>query len=136
MTEISSVNATPQTKCVCETCTDTPKCVPAKIPDLPNDSVDLSCNKKIPDIGFFRIALNRLTPEQIAMVNESGKLPGNAKFVRNPMTGEYQINNNILGWTQGTRTLPAGYEVRRNVLGFTTVLPKDTEGLFIKSKED
>lgn len=107
-------------------------CFP-KTPEMQKDSVELSNDAKIPEIGCFRLAFNRLTPEQIAMVNESGKLPPNAKFVRNP-DGQYSICNNIFGLRVGTRTLPAGYELRRDALGFTRVLPVDSEGLLIQSK--
>jgi hypothetical protein len=68
-------------------------------------------------------------------VNKSGKLPENAKFVPGNNGTSYFLRPNWFGVTLGTRTIPAGFELKKNWLGFTLVLPKDTEGLFIKPKK-
>ena len=87
-----------------------------------------------PQIGFFRLAFKRLTQEQIDAINGGAQLPSNAKFHANIEGQKYTIGNKILGITQGTRTLPAGFEVRKSWLGFTAVVPKDTEGWFLRKK--
>lgn len=88
-----------------------------------------------PKIGFFRLVFNRLTKEQIDAVNKAGKLPGNAKFYPGKINGRYSIGNKILGIKQGTRTLPAGCELRKSWLGFTKIVNKDTEGWFLRKKQ-
>lgn len=84
-----------------------------------------------PKISFARLMFSRLTDEQIKAVNESKKLPENAKFVQNGFGG-YTIQNNIANITPGTRDLPVGYELKKNFLGFTIVVPVGTESVLIK----
>ena len=93
-----------------------------------------------PEIGFWRIAFNRLKPAEIEKVNKEKILPDSAKFsydCRNTgstsTTCDWRIVNNLLG-VQGTRQLPAGHELRQDCLGFTRVLPEGTEGFCIKPK--
>ena len=99
------------------------------------DTVDLKGKPekaKAPKIGFFRLATGFITKKQIAQINESGKLPDNAKFVQNGWGG-YTIQNDIFGITPGTKTLPAGFEVKRGgIFGQAIVVPKGTEGLLIR----
>ena len=75
-----------------------------------------------------------LTCEQIKQVNESGMLPKNAKFYSNGMGG-YTLGNNFFNISTGTRQLPAGYELQKNLLGFTVVVPKGSDGLFVNKAE-
>ena len=84
-------------------------------------------------IGYWRAAFSRLTNEQIEKANKTGKLSGKAKIKQNGRGG-YTIVSNLMGISSGTQTIPEGFELRKNWLGFTKVLPKDTEGLFIKKK--
>lgn len=84
-----------------------------------------------PEISTIRLMFSRLTDEQIAQINDSGKLHENAKFVMNGYGG-YTICNNFFNLRVGTRELPQGFEVKKNVMGFATVLPKGAEGAFIK----
>lgn len=95
------------------------------------DSVEVQKAAKPHKIGGLRVLFSRLTNEQINAVNESRKLPDNAKFVKDG-TGGYAISNNFFGIRAGTKTLPDDYELKKNFLGFTIVVPKDTKGLFIK----
>lgn len=83
-----------------------------------------------PKIGFFRILFNRLTKEQIKAVNECRELPKNAKF--KSALGEVGITWNIWDVTTGTHKLPAGYELKRDILGFTHVVREGTKSLFIR----
>lgn len=84
-----------------------------------------------PEISWVRTVFDRLTDEQIKAVNEGGKLPENVRFVRT-IDGTYYLSPAYGGLVTGTRTLPEGFELKKNVLGFTVVVPKDTEGIFIK----
>ena len=96
-----------------------------------SDVVDLSTKKEYdgPKIGFFRLAFSRLTDEQIDAVNKTGRMPKNAKI-----SPSHIIQNDIFHITHGTKTLPEGYELRKGFLGFTKVVPIDSEGLFLKKK--
>jgi len=97
-----------------------------------DDEVEFTNQTQAPNIGFFRITFNYLSDEQIKQVNESGKLPKNAKFIPDGMGG-YRIHNNFFGIRHGTQQLPAGFELKRSLLGFTVVVPKGTDGLFIRN---
>lgn len=85
-------------------------------------------------IGYWRAAFSRLTNEQIKNVNETGKLNGNVKFRSNGQGG-YVIVPNIMNVSVGTKTLPAGFELKKNFLGFTCVVPKDSESIFLKKNK-
>ncbi len=78
---------------------------------------------------MFRVFFNRLTNEQIDAINESRRLPQNVKV--NKYRG---LSNNFFNLTQGTRTLPEGYELRKNKLGFTRMVMIDSEGFWLKKK--
>ena len=73
----------------------------------------------------------QISDEQVQQINATGKLPPNAKFVPNELGG-YQLTNNFFGIQAGTQELPAGFEVKKNILGFTTIVPKGTKGMLIK----
>jgi len=103
------------------------------------DTVDLiSKNNNVEParIGVVRLFFKYLNDEQVNAINRSGKLPENAKFIPKSDGTGYRIHNNFFGVRSGTRIIPAGYEVRRNWLGFAIVVPKGTEGLFIRSVKD
>lgn len=87
-----------------------------------------------PQIGGMRIALNYLTKDQIKEVNRTRRLPDNAKFVQTGF-GKYEICNNFFDLRAGTQVLPEGYEVKRDLLGFTIVVPAGTKGLFIRNNK-
>lgn len=87
--------------------------------------------KEAPEIGMGRIFLGRLTKEQIEAINESGKLPKNAKFKKN-VNGSISITWNLKDITSGTHKLPAGYEVKNDIFGFTHVVLEGTKNIFIK----
>lgn len=106
----------------------------AEIPQAPMhcDAYVSSQNTTMPpEIGFFRLMSGFLTDNQVNQINQSRQLPSNAKFIMNGY-GSYSISNNILGVRVGTQTLPEGFEVKKNVLGQAVVLPKGSEGLFIR----
>lgn len=102
--------------------------------EIPNDTIELSSGAKKaypPKISTTQLMFGRLTDEQIKAINESGQLPENAKFVMNGMGG-YAITNNFFNLRAGTRQLPEGFEVKKDVMGFVTVLPKGMDGALIK----
>ncbi len=92
-----------------------------------------STEKQPPEISKIRLFFRYLNDEQVKAVNECGKLPKNAKFIPKSDGTGYRIHNNFFGVRSGTQIIPEGYEVRRNWLGFAIVVPKGTEGLFIRS---
>lgn len=102
--------------------------------DLEKDVVQVSSKKERPEppqISRSRLFWGFLTDDQIKGINESGRLPENAKFVMNGF-GSYTICNNFFGLRAGTRELPAGFEVRKSKFGNAVVLPKGMEGALIK----
>ena len=97
-----------------------------------NDELNISTEKKPPVISTGRAIFSRLTDDQIKGVNESGRLPNNVKLVQDGR-GNFTISSDIFGITAGTKKLPETHELRKTrPFGFTTVVPKETEGLFIK----
>lgn len=87
--------------------------------------------KECPKISWARAAFSRLTDEQIKTINETGKLPQGVKVVRDGMGG-YTLSNNYGGLVTGTRTIPEGFEMKKDWAGFTVIVPKDTESIFVK----
>ena len=84
-----------------------------------------------PKIGIFRILFQRLTKEQIDAVNKGGELPKNAKFVEDPVTGP-RMTWNLCDFTPGTHKLPVGYELKRDILGFTHLVREGTKAWYLK----
>ena len=106
------------------------------ITSIAKDTLNLS--KKAPEIGTFRAISGFLTDEQYAQLKKSGVLPSNCKFIKEEnadgnFTGDYEITYNFFGLRQGTQKLPAGFEIKRNIIGQTVVVPEGTTGLLIKN---
>ena len=99
------------------------------------DTVEIKNNEEPPEISNTRLIFGTLKDEQINQINKSKKLPHNGKFVPNGYGG-YRIAANFINLTIGTRKLPEGFEVRKDVMGFACVLPIDSSGLFIKKKNE
>lgn len=87
--------------------------------------------KECPSISWTRATFNRLTDEQIKTINETRRLPDGVKIEKDAY-GNYKIGNNFINLTPGTRTVPEGYELKKDWLGFTVIVPKDTESILIK----
>ena len=85
-------------------------------------------------VNPLRIWFNRLTKEQIKAINETRQLPKNIKIRPNDVGTGFHIYHNIFNLKSGTTSLPEGFELRQNRLGFTRLLPKDTEGFWIRKK--
>ena len=88
--------------------------------------------KKAPEISGVRVFFNRLTDEQIAQVNESGKLPKNAKVVDDVAIGKPRLTWNLWDITPGTHKMPAGYELKKDILGFTHLVREGTQAWYLK----
>lgn len=100
--------------------------------DIPKaDSIEIKSKKEPPKISTIRLFFSWLSDEQIDGINESKMLPENGKFVMNG-SGGYGVVPNFFNFTTGTRKLPEGFEVKKSIFGFATVLPKDSEGFFIQ----
>ncbi len=134
--EIQAGTSVNQTKAI-ETVKNEPKAETLKTVksnEPQKDTVTISGKENAPEIAMMRVLCHYLTDEQIRQVNETGYLPANAKFIPNNAeqpTG-YNITYNIFNVSEGTRKLPQGYELQRDVLGFTRVVPQETQGLFLR----
>ena len=85
-------------------------------------------------IGFLEAATGLLSDEQIAQINSTRQVPEGTIIVKTE-DGDYDIENDRLNLTTGTRTLPEGYEVRKNILGAAKIVPIDQKSIFLKKKE-
>lgn len=83
------------------------------------------------EISNWQLLTGRFSVEQIKLINEKGELPLSAKFIPK-LFGGYKIVKNWMNIRTGTCILPFGYEVKKNIFGFTVVLPVGSKGLFIK----
>ena len=84
-----------------------------------------------PKISWGRAVSGFLTQEQIDMINETGRLPDNVKIIPNG-AGGYTFDYNYFGLRAGTQTVPAGFEMKRDIIGVAHVVPKDTNGILYK----
>lgn len=114
--------------------TVTPRNVTSFRGDDKNVTSAKNTNKNPNKIGYFRALFSRLTNEQIKNANETGKVEGKIK-IKPDGNGGYKIVSNLMNVTTGTQTIPTGYELRKNWLGFTKVLPKDSNGILIKKNK-
>ncbi len=96
------------------------------------DLIQLQTSKN-PQISDWQFLFSRLNDEQIEQVNKSKMLPPNGKFVMVDH-GRYTLVPNWINLFTGTRKLPAGFELRKDILGFSVILPIDSEGLFVQPK--
>lgn len=105
----------------------------------------------MPLLSRTNVALSRLSKDEIQLINRERKVPANADFTKKCETTKvcssdrsdcktintgdchWEIENNYTGLT-GTRDLPAGYEVRQNCLGFTTVVREGERGICLREK--
>ena len=97
------------------------------------DSVEISSKKEDVKIGTTRAIFGYLTQEQVDEINKTRKLPQNIKIARTP-EGHFVLKPNWFNVTRGTHTIPEGYELRRNIAGFTEIVPIDEEGLMLRKK--
>jgi len=106
-----------------------------KTDNIKKDSIEINKKPEPPKISFIRALFSVLNDEQIDELNKSRKLPENCKFVFNG-AGGYTITPNVLNLSLGTRTLPGDFEVKKNVLGFALVVPKDADSILIKKRPE
>lgn len=88
---------------------------------------------KLPEITNYQALSMRFTDDQIEAMNKVGRVPDKLKIVPNNINGGYTLVYDFGKITQGTKEIPAGFEMKRNVLGFAMIVPKGTEGLLIAS---
>lgn len=83
-------------------------------------------------INPLRILCHRLTKEQIEEINSTGQLPQNAKIVDE--LGTPKLKFNLLDFNLGTHTLAKGYELKRDILGFTHVVRENSKAWWLKKE--
>lgn len=96
----------------------------------PKDSFETSqkkCEPPYVKVKMRNILFNRYNKDQINMINSTGELPPNIKI-----TDDNKIVWNLFDFTKGTHTLPLGYELKNDLLGFTHVVRKDTRAWYLK----
>ena len=98
------------------------------------DKVELTQTQKqeLPKIGFMRALFKRYTKEQINQINETKEMPKNVKVVDDLASPRLAMN--FMDITLGTHTLPAGYELRQDILGFTRLVREDSKALYLRNK--
>lgn len=84
-----------------------------------------------PKISWGRAVTGFLTQEQVDAINETRRLPDNVKIMPDG-AGGYVISYNYFGIRPGTQTVPAGFEIKQDVIGMAHVVPQDTNGLLLK----
>ena len=101
---------------------------------IPKGAIDSFETLSKPDktnISTTRAVFGYLTQEQIDEINKTRKLPKNIKITRLE-NGSFHISPNWFNITRGTHTIPEGYELRRNIVGFTEIVPMGEEGLTLR----
>lgn len=106
-----------------------------KLQEQPETDVFKVTKKGKKKVNPLRIWFNRLKPEQIEEINRTRKTPDNIKIRPDLGNTGYHIYHNIFNLKNGTKTLPEGYELRQNLLGFTRLVLKDSEGFWLRKKE-
>lgn len=86
-------------------------------------------------VSFMEATTGLLSDKQVAQINKERVVPEGTIIVKNK-DGNYDLETNVLGLTTGTRELPEGYEIRKDVVGFIEIVPIDQKGIFLKEKEN
>ena len=97
------------------------------------DNIELSSSAQ-PRVSTIRAIFKCLSQTEIDELNKSGRLPKNVKITRNPESGKFCISRNWFNISRGTHIIPEGYELRKNLLGFTEVVPIGEEGITLRKK--
>jgi hypothetical protein len=105
------------------------------------DTINLTrtnSTKSLPKVNALRAIFKRLSSTQINEVNRTGKLPQNMMITQNP-NGTYRLawkppitDGKILG---GSQKLPQHLELRKDILGFTRVVPAGYEHFLLKKPQ-
>lgn len=85
------------------------------------------------DINFLEAQSRLLSDRQISIINKTKKMP-DGTIIEKDKYGNYYITSDITGLSTGTKTLPKGYEVRKDITGFAIVVLIDQKGVFIRDK--
>ena len=101
-----------------------------------NNKNEAEINKKDTiknDVGFLQAATGLLTDKQIENINKSGVVPEGTIIVKTS-DGGYELENDRLGLKKGTRQIPSGYEIRKDLFGFMKIVPVDQKSIFLRNK--
>ena len=101
-----------------------------------NNKNEAEINKKDTiknDVGFLQTATGLLTDKQIENMNKSGVVPEGTIIVKTS-DGGYELENDRLGLKKGTRQIPSGYEIRKDLFGFMKIVPVDQKSIFLRNK--
>lgn len=93
--------------------------------------VDEGVHTEPPSISWGRAVTGFLTKEQVDAINETGRLPKNVKIMPDGYGG-YNFVYNYFGLRAGTQTVPAGFEMKQDVIGVAHIVPKDTNGILYR----
>lgn len=83
------------------------------------------------EIDFLQAQSRLLTDKQIAKINKTRRMP-EGTIIEKDNRGNYYITSDITGLSNGTRTVPKGYELKKDAMGFAVVVPIDTKGILIR----
>lgn len=86
------------------------------------------------DVSALEALTGLLSDEQIEKINKTRVMPEGSLITQNE-NGKYEITSDVTGLSTGTRLLPEGYELRKDVLGFATVVPMDQKSVFLRNKK-
>lgn len=85
-------------------------------------------------VDFIEAATGLLSDEQVEIINKERVVPEGTIIVKKE-NGEYDLETNVTGLTTGTRELPEGYEIRKNIMGFIKIVPMDQKSIFLRNKK-
>lgn len=100
--------------------------------------VSKASNKEpLPEVGMLQAFLRRFPEDLVDEINETRTLPENIMIAN--YNGNYFLNweNPITNGaiTGGTKTIPDHLELRNNIFGFTQVVPKDYNNIFLNDPQ-
>lgn len=100
---------------------------------------DVDNNPVLPKVSGLAALFGRLSYDVVDQINETGKMPENMMVSVAPYGG-YKLTwkNPVTDgqFTGGTQTLPPHLEVKNNIFGFTSVVPKGYENWLFPKYED
>ena len=108
-----------------------PKKAGKYVPQGAVDSFEPSNKSEKIKVSTPRAIFGYLTQEQIDEINRTRKLPKNVKISRTK-DGSFYMRPNWFNISRGTHKIPEGFELRRNLAGFTEVVPIGEEGLTLR----
>ncbi len=83
-------------------------------------------------INSFRSIAGLLRDDEIHNINKYGIVPENTKIAVNAFGGIYRLQPDWFGFSLGTKTVPEGFEAKKDIFGFAAVYPKGSSSFFVK----